>query len=412
MNRRRFLLSTAISTGLSLLPLGRNGWAAIDSKPIGSQRLVVIFLRGAVDGLNVVVPYGETAYYDGRPTIALAKPGEDGGVSDLDGYFGLHPALASLMPLWRQGALAFVHAAGSPDPTRSHFDAQDYMESGTPGVKTTPDGWMNRLLESLPGPHSPTEAVSFGPTLPRIFSGRMNVANLPMGRAAARPMPLDRPLIAAEFDRLYAGDGPLDRAYREGRSARSQLLSELQQDMKEADNGAPTPAGFPADAQRLARLIAGNGNIRLAFLALGGWDTHVNQGAAQGQLANHLRPLGEGLAALTQGLGPEMRNTVILVMSEFGRTVRENGNGGTDHGHGNTMWLMGGPVRGGKVYGDWPGLDGQGLYQGRDLAVTTDFRAVASAVAERHLGLTDRQLDHVFPDMPQGAGSLARLFNA
>lgn len=412
MNRRRFLLSTAISTGLSLLPLGRNGWAAIDSKPIGSQRLVVIFLRGAVDGLNVVVPYGETAYYDGRPTIALAKPGEDGGVSDLDGYFGLHPALASLMPLWRQGALAFVHAAGSPDPTRSHFDAQDYMESGTPGVKTTPDGWMNRLLASLSGPHSPTEAVSFGPTLPRIFSGRMNVANLPMGRAAARPMPLDRPLIAAEFDRLYAGDGPLDRAYREGRSARSQLLSELQQDMKEADNGAPTPAGFPADAQRLARLIAGNGNIRLAFLALGGWDTHVNQGAAQGQLANHLRPLGEGLAALTQGLGPEMRNTVILVMSEFGRTVRENGNGGTDHGHGNAMWLMGGPVRGGKVYGDWPGLDGQGLYQGRDLAVTTDFRAVASTVAERHLGLTDRQLDHVFPDMPQGAGSLARLFNA
>lgn len=412
MNRRRFLLSTAISTGLSLLPLGRNGWAAIDSKPIGSQRLVVIFLRGAVDGLNVVVPYGETAYYDGRPTIALAKPGEDGGVPDLDGYFGLHPALASLMPLWRQGALAFVHAAGSPDPTRSHFDAQDYMESGTPGVKTTPDGWMNRLLASLPGPHSPTEAVSFGPTLPRIFSGRMNVANLPMGRAAARPMPLDRPLIAAEFDRLYAGDGPLDRAYREGRSARSQLLSELQQDMKEADNGAPTPAGFPADAQRLARLIAGNGNIRLAFLALGGWDTHVNQGAAQGQLANHLRPLGEGLAALAQGLGPEMRNTVILVMSEFGRTARENGNGGTDHGHGNAMWLMGGPVRGGKVYGDWPGLDGQGLYQGRDLAVTTDFRAVASAVAERHLGLTDRQLDHVFPDMPQGAGSLARLFNA
>ncbi len=403
MNRREFLKVSGLALGS--LPLCRSGWAA----PGSGRRLVVVFLRGAVDGLNVVVPHGESAYYESRPTIAIPRPRIEGGALDLDGHFGLHPALAALMPLWQQGALAFVHASGSPDPSRSHFDAQDYMESGTPGAKNTPDGWMNRLLSVLPGERSPTEAVSFGPTLPRIMTGKMNVANLPMGKNAARPMPMDRPVIAEAFDRIYAGDDDLGRAYREGKAARGQLLAELQKDGKEADNGAPMPTGFPSDAQWLAKLIARDKSISLAFLALGGWDTHVNQG---GQLANHLRPLGEGLAVFARELGPELADTTVLVMSEFGRTVRENGNGGTDHGHGNVMWLLGGAVGGGKVYGSWPGLGGQDLYQGRDLAVTTDFRHVAAQVLQRHLGLPDAHLERVFPGMPTGNAGLSGLIKA
>ena len=411
MQRRDFLqLVGAASATLTLLPFGRAGWAATAPGAGGGKRLVVVFLRGAVDGLNVVVPHGERAYYDARPTIAV--PRDAGGVVNLDGHFGLHPALRSLQPLWQQGSLAFVHACGSPDATRSHFDAQDYMESGTPGVKATSDGWMNRVLATLPGPHGPTEAISLGPTLPRILSGPMTVANLPLGRAAANPMPLDRPAVTAAFDKVYGGDDALSRAYRQGQEARKQLLGEMQSETQMADNGAPPPNGFPDDAARLARLIQQDGSIRLAFLALGGWDTHVNQGAGQGQLANHLQPLGEGLAGFAQALGPAWADTIVLVISEFGRTAHENGNGGTDHGHGNVMWLLGGAVRGGKVYGNCPGLATDALYQGRDLAVTTDFRMPIAAVLERHLRLSDQQLARVFPHMPATQHDLGMLVKA
>ena len=410
MRRRAFLQGGAAALGL--LPVGRAGWAAsMPGAAASGKRLVVVFLRGAVDGLNVVVPTGERAYYDARPTIAIARGDADGAIN-LDGHFGLHPALLPLLPLWQHGGLAFVHACGSPDPSRSHFDAQDYMESGTPGVKTTGDGWMNRVLAALPGSHGPTEAVSLGATLPRILSGRMTVANLPLGRAAANPMPLDRPLIAAAFDKVYSGDDAMSRAYRQGQEARKQLLGELQADMQMADNGAPPPNGFAEDAARLARLIRQDGSIRLAFLALGGWDTHVNQGGAKGQLANHLQPLGEGLAGFAQALGPAWADTVVLVISEFGRTVHENGNAGTDHGHGNVMWVLGGAVRGGKVYGDWPGLAGEALYQGRDLAVTTDFRTPIAAVLERHLRLGDRQLAGIFPHRPPARRDLGAIVRA
>jgi uncharacterized protein (DUF1501 family) len=408
MNRRKFLINCA--AGLSLLPLGKNGWAA--SSPDTDKRLVVVFLRGAVDGLNVVAPYYDPLYYENRSGIAIPRPGVEGGLLDLDGYFGLHPALAALMPLWQQKTLAFVHACGSPDASRSHFDAQDYMESGTPGIKNTPDGWMNRLLAVLPGERTSTGAVSIGATLPRIMSGKMAVANLTLGKNTASPMALDRPVIANVFDKLYTGNNELGKTYREGRAMRGQLLSDLQKDMMEADNGAPTSAGFPTDARLLAKMIKQDSNIKLAFLALGGWDTHVNQGSSQGQLANHLSPLGEGLAVLVRELGSEFANTTILVMSEFGRTVKENGNGGTDHGHGNVMWLLGGPIGGGKVYGRWPGLDEIDLYQGRDLDVTTDFRSVASLILEQHLGLKNAQLRHVFPDFQATKASLMALYRS
>ena len=364
------------------------------------NRLIVVFLRGAVDGLNVVPPHGEAAYYQARQAIAIPPA----AVLDLDGHFGLHPALASMIPLWRERSLAFVDACGSPDPTRSHFDAQDYMESGTPGIKQTPNGWLNRLLATMPGPHRPTDALNLGPIVPRILAGPIPVANLPMGRGAARPIPLDRSRIEQPFARLYQGSDPLSRAFQEGYQARQRLLSELDSEMQAADSGAPHPhRAFAESSSRLGRLMQRDPSIRIAFVALGGWDTHVNQGAADGQLANHLRPLGEGLVSLAQGLGPAYQQTVIVVMSEFGRTARENGNGGTDHGHGNVMWLLGGPVHGGQIYGNWPGIGEAELNEARDLAVTTDFRSVLRVVLGRHFGMDGAAANRVFPGFSGGA---------
>jgi uncharacterized protein (DUF1501 family) len=407
MNRRDFL---GLSAGMSLLPFGPAAWAATADG--GPTRLIVIFLRGAVDGLNVVVPHAERTYYEVRPTIAIGGPATDLGTLPLDGRFGLHPALAGLLPLWNDGKLAFVHAAGSPNATRSHFDAQLFIENGTPGDSTTRDGWMNRLLAVLPAPHGPTDAVSVGPTMPQILRGSLPVTNLPLGPGAARPMPLDRPEISRAFDRLYAGNDPLSEAYRQARAARTELLGDLASEMRQADNGAPPPGGFPMEAARLAHLIRRDRNIRLAFASLGGWDTHVNQGKGKGQLANRLQPLGDGLAALAKGLGKDWDDTVVVVISEFGRTVHENGNGGTDHGHGNVVWVLGGAVRGGHVYGDWPGLAKTQLYQGRDLAVTTDYRTLFAAILERHLGLADRQLAQIFPGLPPARSNLGELLAA
>ena len=357
MNRRDFL---RLSAGPALLSFGPAAWAATAEG--GPKRLVVILLRGAVDGLNVVVPYAERTYYEVRPTIAIGGPGTDLGALPLDDRFGLHPALAALLPLWNDRKLAFVHAAGSPNATRSHFDAQLFIENGTPGDSTTPDGWMNRLLAALPEPHGPTDAVSVGPILPQILRGPLPVANLPLGPQAAKPTPLDRPEVSRAFDRLYAGNDPLSVAYREAREARAQLLGDLASEMQRADNGAPPPNGFPLEAARLARLIRRDRSIRLAFANLGGWDTHVNQGKGKGQLANRLQPLGDGLAVFAKGLGQDWDDTIVVVVSEFGRTVHENGNAGTDHGHGNVVWVLGGNVRGGRVYGDWPGLAKAQLY--------------------------------------------------
>jgi uncharacterized protein (DUF1501 family) len=415
LSRRRVLEG---SFGAALLPLAAGAWgAAAEACPGrsgegGPQRLIVILLRGAVDGLNVVVPYAEEAYYAARPSIAIARPGEPEGALPLDGRFGLHPALGGLMPLWRDAKLAFIHAAGSPDPNRSHFEAQRYIESGTPGRSTTADGWMNRLLQALPGPRDPTEAISVGPTLPRILGGAAPVANLPLGPNADRALPIDQPALAEAFDRLYSSDDALGRAYREGRRARARLLGDLEREQAIADAGAPPPASFAARAGQLARLIGGDARIRLAFVALGGWDTHVDQGGHAGQLANRLRPLGDGLAALAQGLGSAWRDTVIVVLSEFGRTVHENGNRGTDHGHGNVIWVAGGAIRGGRVYGDWPGLAAGQLYQRRDLAVATDFRAALAAILGPHMRLSDRQLDLIFPGAPSAASGLAQMLAA
>ena len=404
MRRRNFLNSMALGASL-VVPLGRGAWAATAADtanlPTG-RKLVVIMLRGAVDGLNVVAPVGDDNYLRLRPTIGLAMPGMEGGALDLDGYFGLHPALSPLQGLWQQKKLAFVHASGSPDATRSHFDAQDYMESATPGRKNTPDGWMNRLVASLPGTSTPSRALSIGPVMPRILSGAAASINLPDGAAATRANILDRPAFGAAFDQLYASNERFGRAYRDGKSAHKEVMEAAANgEMAMANGGAPLPNGFPAAAARLGTLMRNDPNIQLAFFALGGWDTHANQGGGSGQLANRLAPLALGLSTLAQRLGPLFDDTTVIVMSEFGRTARENGNGGTDHGHGNVMWVMGGAVAGGKVYGDWQGIGDSALNEGRDLPVTTDFRWVLAHVAERHLRLGDHQLAQIFPAMPE-----------
>ena len=405
MKRRDFVRVVALSAGGLLLP-GLNGWAASNPDLNTSQsKLIVVMLRGAVDGLNVVAPYGDANYERLRPTIGLARPGQDNGLIDLDGYFGLHPALRPLQDLWQQRRLAFVHASGSPDETRSHFDAQDYLESGTPGRKGTQDGWMNRLLASLGGPVGPTRAISVGPVMPRILSGRINTTNIASGVAASKTTLLDRPQIGGAFAQLYQGQDKLSTMYQEAQSAHKEIVASMDDESRVADGGAPLPNGFPGDAARLATLMKNDARIQFAFIPLGGWDTHANQGAASGQLASRLAPLGQGLAALARGLGPLFNDTTIVVMSEFGRTARQNGNNGTDHGHGNVIWVLGGPVEGGRVYADWHGVaDGQ-LHDGRDLPVTTDFRSVLGHIAERHLRLSDQQLRLIFPSMPDKAFS-------
>lgn len=394
MKRRDLLKFAAAGSAGLLMPLGQNAWAARGAQP--GPRLVVLFLRGAVDGLNVVAPYAEEAYYDYRPSIAINRPGEADGLLDLDGHFGLHPALASLIPLWHQRQLAFIHACGSPDPDRSHFEAQAYMETATPGVPTTRSGWMNRLASALHYARA-ADTVAFGATQPLITRGPAPTATFPVGRGATHPKPMDRDPVRLAFDAIYDGDPRLGRIYGEAIASRTTLLAAVEKDMAASSQGAPGPQGFSADTRRAARMMRADPKLRLVFFQLGGWDTHVNQGAAHGQLASRLKPLGEGLASFQHSLGPLWDDTVVLVVSEFGRTARENGDRGTDHGHGNVHWLLGGRIRGGRVYGDWRGLSSAALHQDRDLPVTTDFRSVIDLVLHRHLRASNAIRRQVLP---------------
>jgi uncharacterized protein (DUF1501 family) len=358
--------------------------------------LIAIFQRGAVDGLSMIVPHGDPDYYSSRGSIAIARPAA--GIADatvnLDGFFGLHPALAPLKPLWDDRRLAIVHACGSPDTTRSHFDAQDYMESGTPGVKSTEDGWLARGLAAMPprDPASPFRAVSLGAALPRILRGEVgavamsSVADFDVKEEAAAMA--GRPGARQGFESLYE-KGVRDLLYGTGRETFEavKMLKAVAPQRLAPANGAVYPRGRFGDSLRqIAQLIRADVGLEVAFADVGGWDTHAGQGNERGQLAQRLREFGEGLAALDRDLGPRMSEVVVLTMSEFGRTVRENGNRGTDHGHATAMLALGGGVKGGRVYGHWPGLQREQLFEGRDLAVTTDFRGLFTEVAARHLG--------------------------
>ena len=399
ISRRVFVKSGTLalfSLGLDPLFLDRVAYAARTGSGTGRRVLVVLFQRGAVDGLNMVVPHGDSLYYQERPRIAIPRS----DVVDLDGHFGLHPSLAPLKPLWDNKSLALVHAVGSPDATRSHFDAQDYMESGTPGVKSTTDGWLNRVCRH-DQEHEATafRAVSFGPQLPRILAGTAPTLAIDDLEAFGLrgPQPEVRDRLTRAFEELYEGaaTGLLASSSAEGFAA-VQMLKQANPTQYSPANGAEYPQGrLGRSMLQIAQLIKSDVGLEIAFADVSGWDTHVNQGAAQGQLAARLRELGQSLAAFARDLGERMRDVVVLTLSEFGRTVRENGNSGTDHGHATAMIALGGPVNGGKVLGRWPGLDPAARFEGRDLAVTTDFRDLVAEVVKQHLGAT--QLGAIFP---------------
>jgi uncharacterized protein (DUF1501 family) len=374
-----------------------------------SKQLIAIFQRGAVDGLNMIVPYGESEYYKARPSIAIARPGAgaDGGL-DLDGFFAFNPRLQPLKPFWDRRDLAIVHACGSPDSTRSHFDAQDYMETATPGVKSTEDGWLNRYLQARRDEQATAfRAVALSEQLPRMLQGPASA--LAVDQIADFSV---RGGLGQSFEAQYAAaaDELLNPVGRDAFEA-MRMLRRIDGAAYRPANGAAYPrSAFGQALQQIAQLSKADVGLEVAFADLGGWDTHVNQGGAQGQLAVRLTDFARGIAALVTDLGDRMADTVVLTMSEFGRAVRENGNRGTDHGHGNAMMIVGGGVRGGRVYGQWPGLAANRRYEGRDLAVTTDFRDVFGEVVVRHLGLGNAQ--SVFPGYSLQPSQFPGLFSA
>jgi uncharacterized protein (DUF1501 family) len=396
--RRIFLRNSALAVvGTAAVPsfLTRVAFAVTETRS-RPKRLIVIFQRGAADGLNIVIPHGERQYYSMRPNINIPKK----SVLDLDGFFGLHPSLAPFQPLWEQRHLAIVHAAGSPDSTRSHFDAQDFMETGTPGIKATEDGWLNRSLRELPNvpKNSPFRAIALGPSLPRILSGpepavaMNNINDFSVGGKNLKPSP-----AATAFEAMYdhSSDSVLHTTGEETFDAVKRLRAADPGKYRPA-LGANYPKGKFSDSLRqLAQLIKANLGVQVAFADIGGWDHHVNEGAVEGQIANVLSDFSQSLAAFWTDLGDLAEDTVIVTMSEFGRTARENGNRGTDHGHANVMFVLGSPVKGGRVYGRWPGLDQSQLYEGRDLALTTDFRQVIGEAVAKHMG--NENLAQVFP---------------
>ncbi len=365
------------------------------------------------------MPFGEADYYRARPGIAIARPGAGADAAvDLDGFFGFNPRLAPLKPFWDQRVLAIVHACGSPDSTRSHFDAQDYMETATPGVKTTADGWLNRYLQvkkteqtaspGAGGSASAFRAVSLTPQLPRMLQG--SAPAVAMNQIAQFGIRAGQPNAGATFESLYAEarDRVLGGTGREAFDA-MKTLKAADPSRYEPEHGADYPrTPFGQALKQIAQLVKADVGLEVAFAEIGGWDTHVNQGSSQGQLATRLDDFARGLSALVVDLGERMSDTVVLTMSEFGRAVNENGNRGTDHGHGNAMMVIGGGVRGGQVHGRWPGLSVDRRYEGRDLAVTTDFRDVFGEIVVRHLGVADPR--PIFPGYAMNDSRFPGLF--
>lgn len=400
ITRRYFLKSAGLSLfGVGAVPafLRRTAYAIEGPRPAARRKvLVAIFQRGAADGLNIVVPYGEKDYYKMRPTIAIPAPGKAGDTTeaaiDLDGFFAFHPRLDALKPIFDQGHLAVIDAVGSPNNTRSHFEAQDFMETATPGEPNTKDGWLNRYLRYTPDADAtPFRAVAASPRMPLTLQGPARALAIEDMRNFKLRLNPNRPAMAGmenAFQALYASasDPLLSSTARETFSAVN-TLDQIGGQGYLPENGAHYPAGpFGRHMQEVAQLIKSDVGLEVAFVDVGGWDHHVNEGNVTGQLAGRLKEFGDSLAAFHQDMGGRMADVVVLSMSEFGRTARENGNRGTDHGHANVMFVMGGPVKGRKVYGNWPGLKPGQLNQDRDLALTTDFRDVFAEVVTRHLG--------------------------
>ena len=401
-----------VTMGLAPSFLRRSAFAAELAKgaaTLSNSRgkvLICLFQRGAADALNMIVPHGDPAYYALRPNIAIPRPvsGLAQAAIDLDGFFGLHPSLAPIKALYDRGLVAPVHAVGSPSSTRSHFDAQDYMESGTPDDKSTRDGWLNRYLategtcESCKP--SPFRAVAMTSQTPRILDGRAatiamnNLDQFAVRTSGTQAERLEALYRTGSADVVHAAGGEMFEAVKVLKAANPQQYIPR--------NGAEYPRSpFGQHLRQIAQLIKADVGLEIAFADVGGWDTHVNQGGSTGQLANRFDDFARSINALVTDLGDRMADVTIMTMSEFGRTARQNGNGGTDHGHASALFVIGGDVKGKKVHGRWPGLAREQLYEGRDLALTTDFRSVFSEVAAKHLGA--KRLEVMFPGFASDA---------
>lgn len=366
--------------------------------PQASARLLVVFLRGAYDAANIVAPTGSDLYHVARPTLALARP--DPANADaalpLDGDWSLHPALRdSLLPLWQKKQIAFVPFAGTDDLSRSHFETQDTIELGQPigGTRNYQSGFMARLAGAI-GSGAP---IAFTDQLPLIFRGGGAVPNIALASVGKPTLdPRQARLIEQMYQGEHSGDSDLGGAVKAGFAVREQVYKSVAEEMVAANRGAVSPKGFELSARRIGRLMRDQFN--LAFVDVGGWDTHVNQGGAQGYLAGRIGELGRGLAGFADAIGDAAwRNTTVLVVSEFGRTFRENGDKGTDHGHGSVYWVLGGGVRGGRIAGRQVAITAETLNQGRDLPVFTDYRALTGGLAARLFGLDTARLATVFP---------------
>ena len=412
LKSRREVILQSISMGAFAL----SGVQANANENNQSGRLVLVFLRGAYDGLSMLVPHGDPHYALLRPTIGIAKPdGTPKTALKLDDTFGLHPACAALLPLWQQGVLAAIPCAGSPDTTRSHFDAQYHWETGKPGSSSPSPGWFN-VLAGMLGQGVGIRALGVGESSPRILSGPQPVQLVGNGLSATRPGMLAETKTREAIMQLYAGDEKLANAMLEGANNRMSTAAMLRPsggtmsgEQQAANNGAGSPQGLALDAKHLGMLMRQNRQLKIGFLSSGGWDTHINQGNVTGQLANNFTNLTNTLMQLREAFSEP--NDLVMVASEFGRTCAENGTRGTDHGHGNVMWLMGKAVQGGQWHGQWSGLAKNQLNEGRDLPVHHDFRVILSMAIQRSLGLTKNQTTQVFSGFHVDQG-LDGLFKA
>ena len=385
MRRRAFI--TAL--GASLLTVRGMRLAAA---PAQENRLLVVFLRGGYDCASLLVPWASPFYYESRPGIAIARPdpADPRAALPLESGWGLHPALqASILPLWQQGQVAFIPFAGTHDLSRSHFETQDSMESGQPldGPRDYGSGFLNRLAAVLGG----SDGVAFTDQLPLAMRGAVAIPNVSLKQFGKAPFD-DRQM--AVIAGMYRGQ-PLEAQVLEGFQLRREVAEAYGQEMLEAGRQAISSQGFELEARRVGRMLRDRFN--LAFLDVGGWDTHVNQGGAQGALAGNLDSLGKGLAGCAQELGPAWRHTVVVVISEFGRTFRENGTHGTDHGHGSVHWVLGGAIQGRRLAGEQVPVERKALFQDRDYPVLNEYRAVLAGLFRRMYGLSPQQLETVFP---------------
>lgn len=389
---RRQLIAGA--TGLVPLVIAGRAFAA----PQAGSRLLLVFLRGAYDAANIIAPTGNDFYRASRPTIGLSKPdaSEPDAAISLDADWALHPALKeSIYPLWQKKQIAFAPFVGTDDMSRSHFETQDTIELGQPitSRRDYNSGFMARLASVIT-----SRPISFTDQLPLCFRGSAVIPNVALNAVAAKPAipPRDAALIARMYKGQHVGTSDLSSSVAEGFEVRDEVFKAVQDEMQQASRGAVSPKGFELSARRIGRLMRDQFN--LAFVDVGGWDTHVNQGGAQGYLANRIGELGRGLAGFADAIGTDAwRNTTVMVISEFGRTFHENGDRGTDHGHGSIYWVLGGGVNGGKLAGPQVSLSLETLNQGRDLPVLTDYRSLIGGIAARQFGLGSAHVETVFP---------------